>query len=130
MTLGIRGKRVVKCALRVLGLEVPGKGLCNPSLHPISLPLGSRRQSSASPEIPSKKVKWSSSVTSPSSSCCLVGDSSGSKGTVRSKGESWGQSGLTRWGKGGLLDSLALCSPAQGSPTPPGPSSFLPHLID
>nr|XP_054367490.1 inactive serine/threonine-protein kinase VRK3 isoform X1 [Mirounga angustirostris]XP_054367491.1 inactive serine/threonine-protein kinase VRK3 isoform X1 [Mirounga angustirostris] len=49
---------------------------------------GSRRQSSASPEIPSKRVKWSSSVTSPSSSCCLVGDSSGSKGTVRSKG-SW-----------------------------------------
>ncbi|XP_064436431.1 serine/threonine-protein kinase VRK3 isoform X4 [Mirounga angustirostris] len=42
---------------------------------------GSRRQSSASPEIPSKRVKWSSSVTSPSSSCCLVGDSSGSKGS-------------------------------------------------
>ncbi|XP_027947308.1 inactive serine/threonine-protein kinase VRK3 isoform X2 [Eumetopias jubatus] len=42
---------------------------------------GSRRQSSASPEIPSKKVKWSSSVTSPSSSRCLDGDSSGSEGS-------------------------------------------------
>ncbi|KAF3814873.1 hypothetical protein GH733_017149 [Mirounga leonina] len=90
--------------------EVPGKGLCNPSLHPISLPLGSRRQSSASPEIPSKRVKWSSSVTSPSSSCCLVGDSSGSKGTVRSKGESWGQSGLTQWGKAEAISTFACKS--------------------
>ncbi|XP_045844238.1 inactive serine/threonine-protein kinase VRK3 [Meles meles] len=49
---------------------------------------GSRRQSNSSPEVPSKKVKWSSSVTSPSSSLCLDGDSSGSEDTVRSKG-SW-----------------------------------------
>ncbi|XP_032695226.1 inactive serine/threonine-protein kinase VRK3 [Lontra canadensis] len=49
---------------------------------------GSRRQSNSSPEIPSKKVRWSSSVTSPSSSLCLDGDSSGSEDTVRSKG-SW-----------------------------------------
>ncbi|XP_044112755.1 inactive serine/threonine-protein kinase VRK3 isoform X1 [Neovison vison] len=49
---------------------------------------GSRRQSNSSPEIPCKKVKWSSSVTSPSSSLCLDGDSSGSEDTVRSKG-SW-----------------------------------------
>ncbi|XP_022379774.1 inactive serine/threonine-protein kinase VRK3 [Enhydra lutris kenyoni] len=49
---------------------------------------GSRRQSNSSPEIPSKKVKWSSSVTSPSSSLGLDGDSSGSEDTVRSKG-SW-----------------------------------------
>ncbi|XP_047567462.1 inactive serine/threonine-protein kinase VRK3 isoform X2 [Lutra lutra] len=48
---------------------------------------GSRRQSNSSPEIPSKKVKWSSSVTSPSSSLGLDGDSSGSEDTVRSKAE-------------------------------------------
>ncbi|XP_008682787.1 inactive serine/threonine-protein kinase VRK3 isoform X1 [Ursus maritimus] len=49
---------------------------------------GSRRQSNTSPEIPSKKVKWSGSVTSPSSSLWLDGDSSGSEDTMRSKG-SW-----------------------------------------
>uniref|UniRef100_A0A7N5K8Z0 Serine/threonine-protein kinase VRK3 n=1 Tax=Ailuropoda melanoleuca TaxID=9646 RepID=A0A7N5K8Z0_AILME len=49
---------------------------------------GSRRQSNTSPEIPSKKVKWSGSVTFPSSSLCLDGDSSGSEDTMRSKG-SW-----------------------------------------
>ncbi|XP_077700662.1 serine/threonine-protein kinase VRK3 isoform X5 [Canis aureus] len=49
---------------------------------------GSRRQNNTSPETPSKKVKWSSSVTSPSSSLFSDGDSSGSEDTVRPTG-SW-----------------------------------------
>nr|XP_025869944.1 inactive serine/threonine-protein kinase VRK3 isoform X1 [Vulpes vulpes]XP_025869945.1 inactive serine/threonine-protein kinase VRK3 isoform X1 [Vulpes vulpes]XP_025869946.1 inactive serine/threonine-protein kinase VRK3 isoform X1 [Vulpes vulpes]XP_025869947.1 inactive serine/threonine-protein kinase VRK3 isoform X1 [Vulpes vulpes]XP_025869948.1 inactive serine/threonine-protein kinase VRK3 isoform X1 [Vulpes vulpes] len=48
---------------------------------------GSRRQNT-SPETPSKKVKWSSSVTSPSSSLFSDGDSSGSEDTMRPTG-SW-----------------------------------------
>ncbi|KAM8964350.1 serine/threonine-protein kinase VRK3 isoform 5-T6 [Lycaon pictus] len=47
---------------------------------------GSRRQNNTSPETPSKKVKWSSSVTSPSSSLFSDGDSSGSEDTVRPTG--------------------------------------------
>lgn len=118
MAPGIGGKRVVECALRVPGLRVPGKRLCNPSLHPISLPPGSRRQSNTSPEIPSKKVKWSGSVTSPSSSLWLDGDSSGSEDTMRSKGESWGQSGLTQWGKGRSSDRVWGFVPLLRCPLP------------
>ncbi|XP_075392623.1 serine/threonine-protein kinase VRK3-like isoform X2 [Tenrec ecaudatus] len=44
---------------------------------------GARKDPSSSPESPCKKVKWSSTVTSPPSSLCSDSDSSGSKELLR-----------------------------------------------
>lgn len=103
-------------------LGFPGKGLCNFSLHPVFLSPGSKRKRSTSSESSSKKVRWSSTVTSSSSSVFSDGDSSGSEDTLRPcerpKGESWGQPGPTRRGKGGSPDSIWGILPLPGHPLP------------
>ncbi|XP_029780898.1 inactive serine/threonine-protein kinase VRK3 [Suricata suricatta] len=57
---------------------------CQPFVPPLTSSLrGSRRKRSASSESSSKKVRWSSTVTSPSSSLFSDGDSSGSEDPLR-----------------------------------------------
>lgn len=103
-------------------LGFPGRSPCHCSLHSILPSPGSKRKRSSSSESSSKKVRWSGAVTSPSSSVFSDADSSGSEDPLRPcerpKGESWGHADLTRWEKGGSLDSVGGILPLLRHPLP------------